>query len=203
MRKSNNALKGFYTENKTAIIVVVVLFLAYKVWGIFSGMFGSVGETISAQIASALAKAKTDAQSSTDKNTVAVGLPASVTYKASSADTVRYRAAAQQTAQSLGTMPGQISNVLFTDDAGAYSAIKPYGKALWGAGGLALVDAKGVLRTRPLSARYDFVIAPFYKEITGRSLQTDLDAAFPASPGFASSADFKARCSYYRKYIRV
>lgn len=199
MRKTAS---NFYKENKTFILVALGAFLLWKLRGLFS-FVGAAGDTVAAKVAAVLADAKNSAQASTDQKTVTNGLPANTTYKATAADTTRYRAVAEACAVALGTMPGQLRNVLITDDASLFSAIKFYGKARLGNGGLAVVDAKGVLQLRPLTGRYDHVIAPFYRELTGGNLQVDLDSAFPSSPGFAASWDFKARCSFYRKYVRV
>lgn len=203
MRKAKGKLSGFYHENKLPILVVLGLFLLYKLRGLFSAV-GSVGDALGSVVGAATAKIQVNAQSSADKVKLDNAIPASKKpYQFTAADTQRYRTAAQQCASALGTSPGQLSNVLFTDDAALYSAVKPYGRASLGTGGRALVDAKGNVIARPLTGRYDYVIAPFYNELTSRSLQVDLDAAFPISPGIASSADFKARCSFYRKFIRV
>lgn len=206
VRKSTSKLKSFYNENKTPVLIVLGLFLVWKLRGLFSAI-GGVGDTLGTVIGGATSKIQVSAQAAADKSKLESSLPAPAaggkTYKFTAADTARYRAAAAQCATALGTMPGQIRNYLFTDDAALYAAIKPYGYARLGTGGKALVDAKGAIIPRAVSGRYDYVLAPFYQELTGNSLQVDLDAAFPVSPGFASSADFKARCSFYRKYLRV
>ncbi len=207
--KTNRKIKSFYADNKLAILAVAGLFLLWKFWDVLSGLLGLVKapvDALSAAAASASSGVKTAAQAASDKNTISASLPQNgpvKPYQATTADTIRYRAAAAQCATALGTTPGQLSNVLITDDAALYSAIKPYAKQMWGAGGRALVTKAGAPVLRPLAARYDVVIAPFYQQLTGRSLQVDLDAAFPASPGFAASSAFKDRCLYYRKHIRV
>jgi hypothetical protein len=204
MRKSTSKLKSFYNENKTPVLIVLGLFLLWKLRGLFSAI-GGVGDTLGTVIGGATAKIQVTAQAAADKAKLDGTVPkiAAKPYQFTAADTSRYRAAAEQCATALGTMPGQLSNVLFTDDSSLYAAVKPYGKQSLGAGGKVLVTKTGAPVLRPLTGRYDYVIAPFYKELTGRSLQVDLDAAFPAAPGFAASADFKARCDFYRKHIRV
>lgn len=205
MRKSKSFLTTFYNENKLPVLIVLGVFLAWKLRGLFSAV-GGVGDALGNVIGAATSKVAVTAQATSDKVKLDNAVPKTAggkPYQFTAADTQRYRTAAEQCATALGTLPGQFSNYLVTDDASLFSAIKPYGRARLGSGGRAVVDAAGTVQPRPLTGRYDYVIAPFYKELTGRSLQADLDGAFPANPPLLTSADFKARVEFYRKYIRV
>lgn len=207
---TNKQIKSFYADNKISILALGGLFVLWRFWDVLSGLLGLAKgpvDAAAAAMAAATAGAQASSQAAKDKVLIKASLPVPVRnqpqYQATSADTVRYRAAADALAVALGTKPGQIRNVLFTDDASAYATVKPYGKQMLGAGGKAVVSAAGAPVLRPATGRYDMVLAPVYRELTGGSLQADLDGAFPSSPGFASSAEFKARCNFYRKHIRV
>lgn len=208
---TNRKIKGFYADNKLAVLAVAGLFLLWRFWDLLTGLLGLVKAPLDAATAAAGAASvgvKTKAQAAIDRNTISTSLPpqgpkAPPRYAATAADTLRYRTAAEDCARALGTTPGQLTNILFTDDAALFAAIKPFGRQRLGTGGKALVTLTGTPVLRDLPGRYDYCIAPFYNELTKRSLQADLDGAFPVSPGIASSTAFKERCAFYRKHTRA
>lgn len=205
VRKSTSKLTSFYNENKTPILLVLGLALLWKLRGLFSAI-GGIGDTLGTVIGGATENIKVNAQAASDKAKLSSSVPKTPKpYQFTAADTIRYRKVAADCAAALGTLPGKFSNSVITDDASLFAAIKPYGKQSLGTGGKAAVTPAGAPVLRPLTGRYDYVIAPFYNELTGRSLQVDLDNAFPVggSAFFSGSASFRARCDFYRKHTRV
>lgn len=185
------AFKTFYRANKVAVLAGVGLFILYRFWGFFSGLFGILtpgnGPGLFGAVATGLEDMKAAAEVSHDVKItkgIAPGMPAAVLNQA------------RQDADSLAVAlkeKGSLANIFSPDKDAAYRIIKPYARVLFGTGGKVAVT-RGVPHLRN-PARTMRILQPFYYEITeGRNLLVDLDATFSGN---------SAMDSFYKQYIRI
>lgn len=191
MRSVKKKAKSFYTENKTTILVIVGVFLLYKLRGLF-GIVGTVVDTASGAVAGATADLRQSAQDATDKAAIKTINPS-----ATPADLVKFRSDASAIAAALGHLPGSYSNMVIADSASAMSICKKYSRVLTtNVGGKAVpVMDKGKAMVRKASLQLP-VLYPFYKDITGgRNLLTDLNSTF-------NNGTLSTYQTFWQTYIR-
>ena len=177
MRKSQSKLKSFYNENKTPILVVLGLFLLWKLRGLFSAV-GNISDTIATTVSGATAGITSSAQDAKDKVSVKTVAP-----NATAAQLETWRNDSRSIAAALGHLPGVFANSVISDDISAMSVCKRYSRLLYtvvGGKPVQLKDSKN--HNRPMVRAKSLqlpVLYPFYKELTaGRSLLTDLNGEF-------------------------
>jgi hypothetical protein len=195
---NSRTVKTFYAKNKTAILAGGAVLVAYRVWGMISGLMGIVSSPLE-DAAGAIAKAHAQASNGIAKQRVVAGIdpprptpsnPRPAVRVPTNQDIDRYRAAAAAIQTETAKM--------FPNLAIVYSVLKPFGKQLYGPHGLALVDRRGRPVLRALTGRYDHALAPFYSG----PLQADLDKLFLNPPIWYTFPN-RDRCEFYRKHIRV
>lgn len=192
MRKAKSKLSGFYNENKTPILVVLGLFLLYKLRGLF-GIVGNVSDAIGNTVAGATAGVISAGKDAADKVAVKTVAP-----DATPAQLNAWRTSAKNIAAALGKLPGVWTNSLSADQDSAMTECKKYSRVMYhtvNGKAVAYVDAKHNKILRRPSYQLP-VLYTFYSEVTGgRNLLGDLDTAF-------NNGTLSKYQTFYKDFIR-
>ncbi len=190
MIKSVSSAKSFYRANKTAVLVAAALFVVWRFWGFFSGVFNVLTPGNGPGLLGALTDAAENVKASAEaSHNVAI------TKNVAPGQTAAFLERAKADAIAIATalkVNGIMGSWFPADRDTAYKLLKPYARVLFGAGGkVAVTNGVPHLRNPAQTMR---VLQPFYHEYTnGRSLLADADAVFNDRTGMSA---------FYKQYIR-